>query len=196
MARCRYAGEPAGSERAPAQPPLHSSSQPQPATAQGNGSGPAMPRPAQTDAASSGNPSPAQPPVDSESQPQPGLDQGNRPGAPPLPGAGTAGSQASASFVAGAHASDVQVSSAASPALGTASGPGGVIPNQMGFCWCRSAGEGVWNICAERHHLGPHLEPLSQGSGDTHLMTCQLPGDLLGRTTILCYGWSNPTVTT
>ena len=119
---CRYAGEPTGSRQAPAQPFADNGSQPQPATAQGAGNGSAMPRPAQTDAASSGSPSLTQPPGDSESQPQPGVDQSSSPGAPPLPGAGTAGSQASTSFVAGAQASDVQVSSAASPALGTASG--------------------------------------------------------------------------
>ena len=112
---CRYAGEPTGSRQAPAQPFVDNGSQPQPATAQGNGNGSAMPRQAQTDTASSGSPSPTQPPGDSESQPQPGVDQGNRPGASLLPGAGTAGSQASASFVAGAQASDVQVTSAAFP---------------------------------------------------------------------------------
>ena len=108
---CRYAGEPAGSKQAPAQPHLHSGSQHQPAAAQG--SSPAMPLHTETDTASSESPSPAQSPVGGESQP--GADQGHSPGAPPPAGADTAGSQASASFVAGPQASDVQVSSISRP---------------------------------------------------------------------------------
>ena len=105
---CRYAGEPAGSRQARAQPSLHNGSQSQPAAALGNS--PARLTQAETDTASSERPGPAQSPVDNGSQPQPGADQGNSPGAPPLSGADTAGSQASASFVAGPQAGDVQVS--------------------------------------------------------------------------------------
>lgn len=131
-----------------------------------------MPIQAQTDTASSEHPSPAQSAVDSESQPQPAVAQGDSPGTPPLSGADAAGSQASASFVAGPQAGDVEVGIVILHpwhsvwswrdcfAIGWAAGGDVQRPKARGLSTQSETTQ------------GNHLEPLSQGSRETLSAGC------------------------